>query len=253
MASARLTCPTVSLRVTVLGCDGSYPGPGGAGSGYLVRGGGVTVWLDAGPGTLANLQRHVSLRDVDAVVLTHEHPDHRSDLEGFAVACQYVVRRDGVPVYGPPGVLEHSYHVAPPAIDWRDVHDGETASIGGLRLAFSRTDHGPETLAVRIDVDEAGGASLGYSADTGPGWHLEALGPALDLCLCESTFTADHEGEAQHLSGAQAGRQGREAGVRKLVLTHLWPVADRVAVRAEAEDGYGGPVDLATPDLELVV
>lgn len=243
----------MSLRMTVLGCDGSYPGPGGAASGYLIRAGGVTVWLDAGPGTLANLQRHVSLFDVDAVVLTHEHPDHRSDLEGFYVACAYVTPRSGIPVYCPPGVREHGYHPSEPTFEWRDVHDGSRAEIGGLRMAFSRTDHGPETLAVRIDVAETDGVSFGYSADTGPAWHLSALGAPLDLCLCEATFTAEHEGESQHLSGAQAGRQAREAGVRRLVLTHMWPVTDRDALRAEAVEGYGDRVELAALHQDIVL
>src|SRR5215207_6934217 len=108
--AAGLRCPAVGLTVTVLGCDGSYPGPGGAGSGYLLRGGVSTVWLDCGPGTLAALQTHVDLGDIDAVVVSHEHPDHSSDLEGFSVACAYVIGRQGVPVHAPPGVREHGYH-----------------------------------------------------------------------------------------------------------------------------------------------
>ncbi|HMC51941.1 MAG TPA: MBL fold metallo-hydrolase, partial [Acidimicrobiales bacterium] len=83
----------MALTLTVLGCDGSYPGPGGACSGYLVRGGGVRLWLDAGSGTMANLQRHVGLDEIDAVVLSHEHPDHWTDLEAYYVACAYGIER----------------------------------------------------------------------------------------------------------------------------------------------------------------
>ena len=232
----------VALTLTVLGCSGSYPGPAGAASGYLVRGGGATVWLDAGSGTLANLQRHVGLHDVDAVVLSHEHADHMSDIEGYRVACAYVVGRTGVPVYAPAG-LERRLSADPrPAFDWRTVADGDRVAVGGLSLRFSRTDHPPETLAVRIDGD---GRSLAYSADTGPGWSLEALGTGVDLALCEATYLADHEGTAGHLSARQAGAMGRAAGVARLLLTHVWPVVDPAASRAEAEAAYGGPVDLA--------
>ena len=84
------------LTLTVLGCSGSYPGPGQACSGYLVRSGGTTVWLDAGTGTLANLQLHVGLDQVDAIVLSHQHPDHWSDIDNFYVACKYVVQRQDV-------------------------------------------------------------------------------------------------------------------------------------------------------------
>lgn len=232
----------MALSVTVLGCDGSYPGPGGAASGYLLRGGGATVWLDCGPGTIAALQTHVALDEVDGIVVSHEHPDHRSDLEGFSVACTYVVRREGVPVWAPAGVREHGYHTGPPALAFTDVADGDRFAVAGMAFTASRTDHGPETLALRV---EAGGRSLGYSADTGPGWSPARLGAPLDLLLSEATFTAGFEGRSQHLSGRQAGRLAREAGARRLVLTHLWPVTDRGALQAEAEAAYGGPVELA--------
>ncbi len=236
----------MGLAVTVLGCDGSYPGPGGAGSGYLLHSGplpsGVTVWLDCGSGTLAALQGHVGLDDIDAIVVSHEHPDHRADIEGFSVACTYVVPRHGVPVFAPAGVRQHGYHTGPPCLDMTDLVDGSSFRVGAMSFTASRTDHGPETLALRI---EAEGRSLGYTADTGPGWSPLSLGPPLDLLLSEATYTCDHEGESQHLSGRQAGRLARKAGARRLLLTHLWPTTDRTRLKAEAEAAYGAPVELA--------
>jgi len=234
----------VGLSVTVLGCDGSYPGPGGAGSGYLLRGGGATVWLDCGPGTLAALQTHVGLADVDAVVVSHEHPDHRNDLEGFSVACTYVVPRQGVPVWAPAGVREHGYHTGPPALVFSELVDGGRFAVAGMAFTASRTDHPPATMAVRV---EAEGRSLGYTADTGPGWSPSALGPPLDLLLSEATFSADREGHSQHLSGRQAGDLARQAGARRLLLTHLWPITDRIALQAEAAAAFGADVELAEP------
>jgi len=240
----------VGFSITVLGCDGSYPGPGGAASGYLLRAGGATVWLDCGPGTLAALQTHVGLDQVDAVVVSHEHPDHRSDLEGFAVACAYVVRRHGIPVYAPAGVREHGYHTSTPALEFTDLADGSSFAVGTMAFTASRTDHGPETLALRVEAD---GRSLGYSADTGVGWSPSQLGPPLDLLLSEATYTAEHEGESQHLSGRQAGRLAQEAGAQRLLLTHLWPITDRAALRAEAEAAYGAEVELAEPGATYTV
>lgn len=238
------------MSLTVLGCCGSYPGPGGACSGYLVEAAGTTLWLDAGSGTLANLQRHVGLADVDAVVVSHEHPDHWSDLEGFRVACAHVLGREGVPVYGPAGVLRHLSEDPAPALDWHLVTDGDRVAVGHLELAFSRTDHPPETLAVRIEGE---GRSLGYSADTGPGWSLEALGPGVDLALCEATFLAGDEGRGGHLSARQAAAMARRAGVGALLLTHLWPVVDPEESKQEASAAYGGPVGLAAMHERYVV
>ncbi|MBW3557426.1 MAG: MBL fold metallo-hydrolase [Actinobacteria bacterium] len=231
----------MGLSLTVLGCSGSYPGAGRACSGYLVRSDTTTIWLDAGSGTLANLQRHVELAAVDAVVLSHEHPDHWVDITGYYVACKHYLNRASVPVYAPAGVREAVYYRDEP-LEWHTVTDRDQRRIGDLALTFSRTDHGNETLAVRVD---AGGRSLGYSADSGPGWSLEALGPGLDLALCEATYLEDMEGRGQHMSARQAGVTGRAAGARRLVLTHLQPGTDPEASRAEATNAFGSAVEVA--------
>ena len=93
--------------------------------------------------------------------------------------------------------------------------------------------------------NDGGGRSLGYSADTGPAWSVAALGPDLDLALCEATFLSEQEGIAQHLSGRQAGASAREAGAGRLLLTHIWPTIDSERSRAEAKESYGGPVEVA--------
>lgn len=233
---------TPGLTVTVLGCCGSYPTAGGACSGYLVRDEDTTIWMDAGPGTLSNLQRHVAIADVDAVVLSHEHPDHWVDLEAFIVACMYALGRRDVPVYAPAGLRDHVYHQLPGPLRWTEVAGGDRVRIGTMDVAFSRTDHGPVTLGVRVD---GGGRSLGYSADTGPDWSLEALGPGLHLALSEATYLRDNEGRAQHMSARQAGERGREAGVDRLVLTHLWPMIDPAEARREAGESFGRPLQTA--------
>lgn len=232
----------MALGLTVLGCCGSYPGPASACSGYLVRGAGTTVWLDAGSGTMANLQLHVGLTDVDAIVLSHEHPDHWSDIEGYRVACTWALHRSGVPVYAPAGLEDLLSGDAAPAFDWRVIGDGDDVAVGGLSMRFSRTVHPPETLAVRIDGE---GRSLAYSADTGPGWSFAELGAGIDLALCEATYLDRDDHAPIHLSAGEAGAMAREAGVAKLVLTHFWPGTDRAESLVEAVAAYGGPVDVA--------
>jgi ribonuclease BN (tRNA processing enzyme) len=235
----------VGLKLTVLGCDGSYPGPGGATSGYLVQGAGTTVWVDAGSGTLANLQRHAPLDTVDAIVLTHEHPDHWMDLEGFCVAARYRFELPPVPVYSPAGLAARSYH-GEDWLRWHVVGDGHEITVGAMQLRFSRTDHPPETLAVRIDCD---GRSLGYSADSGPGWTFAALGEGVDLALCEATLPRDFEDSMDgHMSARQAGAAARAGGARSLLLTHLWPGNDRGEAQADGAAAFGGPCDVAETD-----
>ena len=188
-----------SLAITVLGSSGTYAAPGGACSGYLVRGAGTTVWLDAGPGTLANFQRHASFAELDAVVLSHCHPDHWTELPVLRNVLKYVTHRSGVPVYGTAEnrrMAEAATHDGlAPTFSWHTVADGAVADIGALRFSFSRTDHPVETLAVRVE-DLASGAALAYSADTASGWSVSAFGARVDLFVCEATLTTDEEGLA---------------------------------------------------------
>src|SRR5438105_5933281 len=93
------------MRLTVLGCAGSFPSVDSACSAYLVEADGFGLMLDFGSGSLSALQRYADLRRVDAILLSHLHPDHMMD------ACTYVVVRryapDGpyprLPCYGPTG------------------------------------------------------------------------------------------------------------------------------------------------------
>jgi ribonuclease BN (tRNA processing enzyme) len=239
-----------ALLLTVLGCDGSWPGPGGAGSGYLVESGGTRVLLDAGPGTFAFLQQVIDPTTLDAVIISHHHPDHWTDLHGVATHAQFAVSRRPLPVYAPTTLAERTDLTGSPALTWSVVTGGDTVTIGTLACSFHRTDHVDETLAVRID---GGGRSLGYSADTGPEWSMAELGPGLDLVLVEATYTADHEGTSGHMSGRQAGNQARRAGADRLVITHRWPTIDADAVEREATIGFGRPVEQAAIGREFVL
>jgi ribonuclease BN (tRNA processing enzyme) len=239
-----------ALSLTVLGCDGSWTGPGGAGSGYLVRSGATNLWMDAGPGTFARLQEHIDPASIDAVFISHHHPDHWTDLHALVIHARYALGREGIPIYAAAGLGKHTDLLQSRECEWFPLTDGDKAHIGELDLSFHRTDHTFETLAARIGV---GSRALGYSADTGPGWTLAELGTGLGLVLCEATYTFEHEGTAGHMSGRQAGAQARDAGVRRLVITHRWPTIDAAAVATEAARAFGGPVEQAEIGKEYVL
>jgi len=235
------------MKLTVLGCDGSYAGPGGACTGYLVQGGGVNLWLDAGPGTLANLQRHIDLEALDGIVLTHAHPDHWVDFLPYHNVIRYIRKRSGLPIWSPAEVRDLAEAVngnLSHAVDWQPIDGRSHAELGGLRMSFSRTDHGPETLAVRID--EAGGPSFAFSSDTGPAWSLTELGEGLGTVLVEATLRPEEEGRVQHLTARQAAEQATAAGASRLLLTHLPPGGDAAAQLAYARAVFDGPVDVVT-------
>lgn len=242
------------MDLTVLGCSGSYGAPaGGACSGYLVRAGTTSIWMDCGNGTFANLQRHLPIEDLSAVVITHEHPDHCVDLFGLHVSLTYGLHRTGLPVYAPVGLerrLETLVGSWGATFDWHTVEDVDALDIGDVYARFSKTDHGPPTLAVELGHE---GKRLVYTADTGPEWSVEAFGSGADLVLSEATLQREQEGTLQHLSARQAGVAARAAKARKLVLTHLWPTLDPLASIEEAQEAFGASVTLAAAHQRLRV
>jgi ribonuclease BN (tRNA processing enzyme) len=218
-----------------------------------VRTGTTTIWLDAGPGTFARLQEVCFPGTVDAIVLSHEHPDHWTDLESFAVWARFQPAAEPYLVLAPPGLRERSYAGGDTSLRWREADPSVQVDVGDLRCRFSATDHGPPTVAVRFDrIGNGGdGPPLAYSADTGPGWSVDELGEDIGTFLCEATYTKDREGTFQHLSGRQAGTMALAAGVAQLVLTHRWPTVEAEALGREAAEAFGRAVHQAVPGMVL--
>ncbi|HEY4461831.1 MAG TPA: MBL fold metallo-hydrolase [Streptosporangiaceae bacterium] len=240
------------MRLTIIGCSGSFPGPESPASSYLLEAEGFRMLLDLGNGALGVMQRHAGLFDIDAICLSHLHADHCLDLCSYWVARQFAP--DGpkppVPVYGPARTAERmaqAYGLDPEpgmsaAFDFVTMTPG-TRRIGPFAVTTGHVNHPVETFGFRI---EHGGRVLAYSADTGPSDTLITLARQADLLLCEASFL-DGPGlpEGLHMSGRQAGEHAARAGVGHLVLTHLVPWNDKQRSFDEAGDAFGGKISLA--------
>jgi ribonuclease BN (tRNA processing enzyme) len=240
------------MELTIVGCAGSFPGPDSPASCYLIEAGGFRLLMDLGSGALGPLQRYCDLDQVDAVLLSHLHADHCLDLCGYAVARLYHPGgpRPRLPVYAPAGAAERMAAALggdpagmTDAFEFVTLAAG-TLQIGPLGVTAAHMNHPVETFGFRLDH---AGATLAYSADTGPCEELVGLAAAADVLLCEASFLEAPGGrpEGLHLTAGQAGAAGARAGVGRLVLTHLVAWNDREASRAEAAAVFGGELGLA--------
>ena len=269
------------MKLTILGSSGTYADQGGACTGYLIDAGGVKVWLDCGPGTLGRLGDFVKLEELEAVVVSHEHPDHCLELPVLYNALRYHRSRALLKVFGTADTKQLIARIVgrplEAVFDWRIVTSGDEAKIGDGRWSFDRTDHPPETLAVKVEAD---GRSLVFSSDTGPGWTGKSFAEEVDVLLCESTFAHDEDDKAgrvgradrteaarasgadrphtrsslpagrptgtKHLLAAEAGNIARNCGVGRLMLTHLAPGSDRDAHLERAQSCFGGETEVVS-------
>jgi ribonuclease BN (tRNA processing enzyme) len=233
------------MRVTVLGSSGGYPAPGNPSSGFLLEHDATKLWIDAGNGTFAELQRLADFTRIDALVLSHVHADHCADVYPLHVALRYGFEPcSRVPLYCPPGVRETlakllgegGWENLGEAFEFHTVDAGDTVEIGGIRLRFLRMDHPVHTLGIRADTAEG---VLTYSADTHTGADLAGFAEGSDLLLCEATFQEGKVGPPVHLTARQAGETASRAGVRELALAHIWPTFDPDVSLEEARAAAG--------------
>ncbi len=240
------------LSVTVLGCSGSYAAAGTACSGYLIRSATTSIWVDCGPGTVANIQEHIDLADIDALMISHHHPDHCAELPVIYNAFKWFIGRTSVPTYAPIGVLGVTEAMSGPTGDvfaWTVIDETSRVSIGDIEVRFARTDHPVETLAMRFDCD---GESIVYTADTANGWDPAELALGADVLVGEATvLDADLAPETPHMSAAQIAAAAERSGVATLLMTHLAPGSEAPAFVAEAEANTTIPVVLAVSGLVM--
>lgn len=260
------------MRVVAVGCTGSVPGPESPASCYLIeapwQGRTFGIVLDLGNGSLGTLQRYRDPASLDAVLLTHLHPDHCLDLCSLYVLLRYsgTPRAERLPVYGPPGTAERmarAYGVkeAEPldaGYQFAVLSDGQPLRLGPFTVTPYRMNHLVETYGLRVEETSPGGGDAGgargpvvaYTGDTDSCANLLPLMREADLVLTDTAFVDSRpHAPGIHLTGSRAAAAAREAGgVRRLVLTHLTPWHDPAECRADAQRAWpGGPIELCRP------
>ncbi len=239
------------------GSSPSVPRPGSASSCYLVESANTRVILDCGSGSLGSLQRYADPLQLDAVVVSHFHPDHVFDLVPLRYMCAFLPgRARPMDLYVHPGgssslrrlaaatATSDEAHFFDRAFVTREYAPGRQLSIGDLLFDFAQTVHYIEGYAVRVRFE---GVCVAYSADTAPAESVVELARDADVFVCECALGARGADRRPrgHCNAVEAGRMASRAGVKFLLLTHYSAHPSPEEFRAAAAEVYGGPIAVA--------
>jgi ribonuclease BN (tRNA processing enzyme) len=241
------------VKVTVLGSAGSYPGNGRACSSYLISAGDHHLLLDCGNGSVANLLDAVDPAALDAVIISHLHPDHFVDLYGLHYALAFHPKgARKVDVYAPTGAQDLMTSLliggaADSFVAHLPTHvaaAGEHLELGPFAVDLFAAYHPIETLASRVAID---GRIIAYSGDSAPTSQLVACAEDADLFICDATWVSRDAPfpEGVHMTGTEAGMHAAEAAAERLMVTHVFPQRQPEQVAADAELVYDGVVWVA--------
>ncbi len=233
------------MRLTVLGNNGPYPAAGGACSGYLLQDDGINILLDCGNGVLSNLQKYIGIDEIDAVILTHLHSDHMSDMMVLRYAIQTRPLR-GLPssiinVYAPDEPEEEFNRLEiKDAYKLHVINPRKLLTIGNLKLSFLRMNHPYKCFGVSVDN---GSRRFVYTGDTAVDSTLVSFFRNADALLVDAgLITKFAVGNAVHMTAAESGKLAAEAGAKRLILTHFLPESDQAGQLAEAKKYFDNTV-----------
>lgn len=227
------------MEVTVLGRYAPFPAVDGACNGYLLRSGGAAVLVDAGPGVASQLEKYCRIAELTAVVCSHLHEDHISDVHclrfGAMAAMDARTRAERLPIYAPLTPERNRLWIEDGEqwIDLRPLPFQDGLQVGPFHFSFYRTNHPIECYAMRVTD---GTSTFFFTADSAFDPELAAFGRGADLAVAECSLieAAAAKRIFGHMTAAEAGQFGLLAQPRQYLLTHLWPYMDLAVLLAEA-------------------
>ncbi|MFO1081123.1 MAG: MBL fold metallo-hydrolase [Reyranellaceae bacterium] len=264
------------MDVTLLGTGSPIPSATRAGAATLVRAGSSNLLIDCGRAVVMRLAAAgLSPPSIGAVLLTHMHSDHTTDLNDV-ITSHWIMNPRPAPlrIYGPVGARQlveatlamlafdvkyrmdhHADLNAPPLVETTDLSPGDSFRLGDCEISAHRTDHSPvhPTLGYRITQ---GGVVAALAGDTIPCPGLDELCRGADVyvqtVIRQELVKRVPSQRFQdildyHSTVEQAAQTAQKAGVGTLMLTHYVPElrpGQEEEWRAIAAAHFGGRIVL---------
>jgi len=215
----------MEIEVTLLGTGVGIPHSGRAQAGLVIKAE-RPLLFDCGAGALLRLaEAGVSPLKIDLVLLTHLHLDHVSDLLALAKA-RWLMGENEISVFGPDGTDKwfEALRGLYPYLEELDVsitlvRPGDEFGLSGLKIRAGEAVHSLPALGYRIESETK---AVVYSGDTEPTESVRGLAEGADLLIHECSFPEPFV-VTNHSTPLWLGRSFRGAGVKRIVLTHLYP------------------------------
>ncbi len=252
------------MEITVVGSGTVVPRLGRRQSCVTVETGGEMLVIDLGSGAVRGML-HAGLDPfaVARIFFTHFHPDHTVDVVPLLFSIKYGAEEERtLPLYltGPEPFAEFWESVTgvwgefmlgdyPTRVSELPHECASPLDLPGCRLSWAPAEHRPESIAYRLEGEDG---VFVYTGDTEYSESVVELARGAHTLLIECSFP-DAGPVPGHLTPSSAARIASEAGVERVVLTHVYPTADELDLQAEVGRGYAGEVVVAEDGLRFGV
>ncbi|UQS85561.1 MBL fold metallo-hydrolase [Apilactobacillus apisilvae] len=212
------------MKVRVLGYYGGYPYDGVGTSGYLIQSGNFNLLLDCGSGVLLELEKYLDPLQLDALILSHYHHDHKADvgvLEYYWQLNKENRKEPTLPIYGNTDD-EYSFE----GLNWNNdtkampYNENKKLNLDPFTITFLKTKHPVPSYAVKI-LEKSTKKTLVFTSDTKYFDGLVDFCSDADILITDTNFYEDKKGIKWHMTSKETGKLIRDSKAKCVIISHL--------------------------------
>ncbi|UUX33710.1 MBL fold metallo-hydrolase [Fundicoccus culcitae] len=235
------------MKIYCIGCAGGYPMDGHGTTSFVVTdtAGEYHLLMDAGSGSALNIEKYIDVSELDAIWLSHDHPDHAADIGIYQHLLKLkkpAPKKIPVPIYVHPNSVYADWLVedkeSKPVVYQPDTH----LDLGPFRARFIRTTHPVECYAIRLTERETGKAFV-FTADSGWQDSMVEFAHDADLLIADTNFSNELGRNAIHMTAEEVATLANKANAKKLVASHIPPQAETGLILGQVTEALNDSIE----------